>query len=81
MQNLYKTTYADSLGIFREVYTIAENQTRARYLAILRIQEMHKQEELWYEEAVAAGMTVRKIQEPWILNINLVMNAEEELGA
>ena len=81
MQNLYNTKYQDSMGISREVYTIATNKQEAIRLAFQRILELHKQEELWQHRAIAAGMTARTVQEPRILNTTFVYSANEEVGA
>jgi len=80
MQNLYKTRYTDSLGILREVYTIAENRFRGRDLATQRISELHKQEEIWYDKAVAAGMTARRNQEPVVHNTIQVITTHHVVG-
>ena len=81
MQNLYSTTYQDSMGIYREVYTIAANEREAVGLACQRIAEMDQQQALYYQRAIAAGMTARRIQEPRILNTTFITSAKEEVGA
>jgi len=83
MNNLYKTTYKDSLGIYREVYTIATDKQEGILLALARINELHEQETLWYRKAIAAGMTAKRTRYPIILNTVWVMSeqSEQKVGA
>jgi len=80
MQNLYNTQYEDSMGISRACYTIATNEDEARRLAEQRIAEMHEQEQLWYDKAVAAGMTARRNQEPVVHNTIQIITTHHVAG-